>query len=73
MKTMTKKSPSKKLKVLFHSNHSRMVTGFGKNARNVLLALHQDPNIEVFEEVTGSVGTVVPIPTSPVDVMRTLS
>ncbi len=50
---MTKKSPSKKLKVLFHSNHSRMVTGFGKNARNILLALHQDPNIEVFEAANG--------------------
>ena len=50
---MTKKSPSKKLKVLFHSNHSRMVTGFGKNARNILLALHEDPNIEVFEAANG--------------------
>ena len=50
---MTKKFPSKKLRVLFHSNHSRMVTGFGKNARNILLALHQDPNIEVFEAANG--------------------
>ena len=30
-----------------------MVTGFGKNARNILLALHQDPNIEVFEAANG--------------------
>ena len=30
-----------------------MVTGFGKNARNILLALHQDPNIEVFEAENG--------------------
>ena len=30
-----------------------MVTGFGKNARNIILALHQDPNIEVFEAANG--------------------
>lgn len=30
-----------------------MVTGFGKNARNILLALHKDPNIEVFEAANG--------------------
>ena len=30
-----------------------MVTGFGKNARNILLALHEDPNIEVFEAANG--------------------
>lgn len=42
-----------KLKILVHSNYSRMVTGFGKNMRNVLLALHKDPNIEVFEAANG--------------------
>jgi glycosyltransferase involved in cell wall biosynthesis len=30
-----------------------MVTGFGKNARNILLALHEDPRIEVFEAANG--------------------
>ena len=30
-----------------------MVTGFGKNMRNILLALHKDPNIEVFEAANG--------------------
>ena len=46
-------SHSKKLKVLVHSNHSRLVTGFGKNARNILLALHNDPDIEVIEAGNG--------------------
>jgi len=47
-------SPSKKLKVLVHSNHSRLVTGFGKNAKNILLALYNDPDIEVIEAANGS-------------------
>ena len=46
-------SHSKKLKVLVHSNHSRLVTGFGKNAKNILLALHKDPDIEVVEAANG--------------------
>ena len=51
---MTQMSHSKKLKVLFHSNHSRLVTGFGKNAKNILLALHADPDIEVIEAGNGT-------------------
>jgi len=47
-------SPSKKLKVLVHSNHSRLVTGFGKNAKNILLALYNDPDIEVIEAGNGA-------------------
>ena len=31
-----------------------MVTGFGKNAKNLLLALHQDPQIEVVEAANGT-------------------
>jgi len=46
-------SHSKKLRVLVHSNHSRLVTGFGKNAKNILLALHADPQIEVIEAGNG--------------------
>jgi len=42
-----------KIKVLVQSNYSRMVTGFGKNMKNILLALHNDPNIEVFEAANG--------------------
>ena len=30
-----------------------MVTGFGKNAKNILLALHKDPDIEVVEAANG--------------------
>lgn len=47
-------SHSKKLRVLIHSNHSRLVTGFGKNAKNILLALHNDPHIEVIEAGNGA-------------------
>lgn len=45
--------PPSKIKVLFHSNHSRLFTGFGKNIKNVLLALHDDPEIEVIEAANG--------------------
>ena len=47
-------SHSKKLKVLFHSNHSRLVTGFGKNTRNIMMGLHNDPDIEVIEAANGA-------------------
>lgn len=43
----------KKIKVVFHSNYSRMKTGFGKNMRNILLELHNDPEIEVVEACNG--------------------
>lgn len=43
-----------KLRVLVHSNYSRMVTGFGKNAKNILLALHSKPDIEVIEASNGA-------------------
>ena len=46
-------SDRKKIKVLFHSNYSRMVTGFGKNMRNILLALFNDPDIEIIEAANG--------------------
>jgi len=46
-------SHSDRVKVLFHSNYSRMKTGFGKNMRNVLLALFDDPDIEVMEAANG--------------------
>lgn len=45
--------PHSKIKVLFHSNYSRMITGFGKNAKNLLLAFHNDPDIEVIEAANG--------------------
>ena len=51
---MIMESHSKKLRVLIHSNHSRLVTGFGKNAKNILMHLHEDPDIEVIEAGNGS-------------------
>jgi len=44
---------SPKIKVLVHSNYSRMVTGFGKNAKNILLGLFDDPRFEVAEAANG--------------------
>jgi len=42
-----------RIKVLLHSNYSRMITGFGKNMRNILLALYQDPEFEIIEAANG--------------------
>jgi len=42
-----------KIKVLVQSNYSRMVTGFGKNMKNILLSLYRDPDIEVIEAANG--------------------
>jgi glycosyltransferase involved in cell wall biosynthesis len=42
-----------KIKILANSNYSRMITGFGKNMKNILLALHDDPEFEVIEAANG--------------------
>ena len=42
-----------KIKVLIHSNYSRLGTGFGKNMKNVLMALYKDPDIELIEAANG--------------------
>lgn len=42
-----------KIKILLHSNSAKMLTGFGKNQKNLLLALHEDPEFEVFEAANG--------------------
>ena len=42
-----------KIKVLFHSNYSKLTTGFGKNMRNIMLSLHNDEEIEVYEAANG--------------------
>ena len=56
-------SERKKIKVLFHSNYSRMITGFGKNMRNILLALFNDQDIEIIEAANGLyLGTNVDTP-----------
>jgi glycosyltransferase involved in cell wall biosynthesis len=44
----------KPIKVILLSNHSRMVTGFGKNMKNILMRLHQDPRFEVIEAANGT-------------------
>ena len=52
-KSKKKMMSRSKIKVLVQSNYSRMVTGFGKNMKNILLALHEDPDIEVIEAANG--------------------
>ena len=42
-----------KIKVLVHSNYSKLLTGFGKNAKNILVELDKDENIEVVEAANG--------------------
>ena len=44
----------KKIKVLFISNFSKALTGFGKNIKNILIILHNDPQIEVIEAANGA-------------------
>lgn len=41
------------MKVLFVSDYSRALTGFGKNMKNVLRRLHEDPDFEVVEAANG--------------------
>jgi glycosyltransferase involved in cell wall biosynthesis len=43
----------KKKKILFHSNCSRVLSGFGKNARNVLTYLHKTGKYELVELANG--------------------
>lgn len=50
---MMSRSKSKKVRVLVHSNYTRLKTGFGKNMRNIFLALHNDPDIELIEAANG--------------------
>lgn len=43
----------KKKKILLHSNHSRAFTGFGKNAKNILIHLHKTGKYEIIELANG--------------------
>ena len=43
----------RKKKILFHSNHSKAFTGFGKNAKNVLIHLHKTGKYEIVEFANG--------------------
>lgn len=43
-----------KIKVLIHSNYSRLGTGFGKNMKNILISLYNDPDIELVEAANGA-------------------
>lgn len=45
----------KPIKILIQSNYSRLVTGFGKNMKNILLALHECEEFEVVEAANGVV------------------
>ena len=44
----------RKKKILFHSNHSKAFTGFGKNAKNVLTYLQRTGKYEIVEFANGS-------------------
>lgn len=43
----------KKKKILFHSNHSKAFTGFGKNLKNILLELSKRDKYEIVEYANG--------------------
>ena len=42
-----------KKKILIHSNHCKAYTGFGKNAKNILLYLHKTGKYEIVEFSNG--------------------
>ncbi len=42
-----------KKKIVFHSNHSRAFTGFGKNCKNILRHLHQTGKYDIVEFCNG--------------------
>ena len=44
---------NKKKKILFHTNHSKAFTGFGKNCRNILSYLYKTGKYEVIEACNG--------------------
>ena len=44
---------SKKKKIVFHSNHSRAFTGFGKNCKNVLSHLYKTNKYDIVEFCNG--------------------
>ena len=44
---------SKKKKIVFHSNHSRAFTGFGKNCRNILCHLEKTGKYDIVEFCNG--------------------
>lgn len=44
---------AKKKKIVFHSNHSRAFTGFGKNCKNVLRYLYETDKYEIVEFCNG--------------------
>mgnify|MGYP001212697501 CR=1 FL=1 len=43
----------RKKKILFHSNHSKALTGFGKNTKNILKYLHSTKKYEIIEACNG--------------------
>ena len=48
-------SENKKKKVVFHSNHSRAYTGFGKNLKNILLYLEKTGKYDLIEASNGKI------------------
>ena len=42
-----------KKKILFHTNHSKALTGFGKNCKNIIKYLHKTGKYEVIEACNG--------------------
>tara|TARA_X000001036_G_scaffold440137_1_gene494856 strand:+ start:11041 stop:12924 length:1884 start_codon:yes stop_codon:yes gene_type:complete len=43
----------RKKKIVFHSNHSKAFTGFGKNTKNILIHLHKTGKYDIVEFANG--------------------
>jgi len=62
----------KKKKILFHSNHCKAFTGFGKNAKNVLKYLYGTGKYEIIEAANGFTKSYHPLSKSPWKCVGTL-
>lgn len=62
----------KKKKILFHSNHCKAFTGFGKNAKNVLKYLYSTGKYEIIEAANGFSKSHAPLSKIPWKCVGTL-
>lgn len=61
-----------KKKILFHSNHSKSFTGFGKNCKNILSYLHLTGKYEIIEACNGMPKSHPPLSRMPWKCVGTL-
>ena len=63
---------SRKKKILFHSNHCKAFTGFGKNSKNILKHLQSTGKYEIIEAANGFPKSHTPLSKMPWKCIGTL-